>query len=84
MDHEDLGDIEAGEKFLQIRAARDLGNVGEWRELYADKPSLSVASSEDITNVAWIFVSPFSRFVSGAVLTIEGVMAVSQAVVGAK
>ena len=79
------GDMEneRGEKFLRIQAARDLGNAEKWREMYTDQPGGAVANSEDIANAVRFLVSPRARFVSGTVLTIDGGMAASQAVVSA-
>lgn len=79
------GDMEneRGEKFLRIQAARDFGDAEKWREMYADQPGGAVANSEDIANAALFLVSPRARFVSGTVLTIDGGMSASQAVVGA-
>ncbi len=74
---------ERGEKFLRIQAARDFGDAERWREMYADQPGGAVANSEDIANAALFLVSPRARFVSGTVLTIDGGMSASQAVVGA-
>jgi NAD(P)-dependent dehydrogenase (short-subunit alcohol dehydrogenase family) len=79
------GDMEneRGEKFLRLQAARNLGDAEKWREMYADQPGGAVANSEDIANAVRFFVSPRARFVSGTVLTIDGGMSASQAVVGA-
>ena len=79
------GDMEneRGEKFLRLQAARDLGDAEKWREMYADQPGGAVANSEDIANAVLFLVSPRARFVSGTVLTIDGGMSASQAVVGA-
>ena len=78
------GDMEneRGEKFLRLQATRDLGDAEKWREMYANQPGGAVANSEDIANAVRFFVSPRARFVSGTILTIDGGMSASQAVVG--
>ncbi len=53
-----------------------------WREMYSDLPGGSAATSEDIANAVAFLASSRARYISGTVLTIDGGLSASQAVVG--
>ena len=50
--------------------------------MVSDLPGGSAASSEDIANAVVFLASPRARYITGTVLTIDGGMSASQAVVG--
>lgn len=78
------GDMEneRGIMFLRRQAEKEFGDAERWREKYSDLPGGTAAKSEDIANVVVFLASNQARYVSGTVLTIDGGLSASQAVVG--
>ncbi len=78
------GDMEnqRGIMFLRRQAEKEFGDAERWREVYSDLPGGSAATSEDIANAVVFLASPRARYISGTVLTIDGGLSASQAVVG--
>ena len=78
------GDMEneRGEMFLRRQAEKQFGDAERWREMVSNLPGGSAATSEDIANAVVFLASSRARFVSGTILTIDGGLSASQAVVG--
>ncbi len=78
------GDMEneRGILFLRRQAEKEFGDTERWREMYSDLPGGSAAISEDIANAVVFLASSRARYISGTVLTIDGGLSASQAVVG--
>jgi hypothetical protein len=56
----------------KARAARELGDAGRWRELFADKPLRRAATPEEVANVILFLASDKASWVSGAVVPVDG------------
>ena len=78
------GDMEneRGIMALKHHAQKTLGDRERWRELIADMPGASLPVSHDMACAIAFLASPRARFISGVVLTIDGGMSGSQAVIG--
>jgi NAD(P)-dependent dehydrogenase (short-subunit alcohol dehydrogenase family) len=78
------GDMEneRGIMFLQRQAEKAFGDADRWREMMSDLPGGSAPSSEDMANAIVFLASPRARYISGTVLTIDGGLSASQAVIG--
>ena len=78
------GDMEneRGIMFLRRQAEAAFGDADRWREMMSDLPGGSAPSSEDMANAIVFLASPRARYISGTVLTIDGGMSASQAVIG--
>lgn len=78
------GDMEneRGIMFLRRQAKAAFGDADRWREMMSDLPGGSAPSSEDMANAIVFLASPRARYISGTVLTIDGGMSASQAVIG--
>jgi NAD(P)-dependent dehydrogenase (short-subunit alcohol dehydrogenase family) len=78
------GDMEneRGVMFLKRQAEKKFGDADRWREMYSDLPGGSAPSSADIANAIVFLASPKARYVSGTVITIDGGLSGSQAVIG--
>ena len=68
--------------FLRRQAEVAFGDADRWREMMSDLPGGSAPSSEDMANAIVFLASPRARYISGTVLTIDGGMSASQAVIG--
>ncbi len=73
---------ERGVMFLKRQAVKAFGDEERWREMMSDLPGGSAPSSEDMANAIVFLASPKARYVSGTVLTIDGGLSGSQAVIG--
>lgn len=78
------GDMENERGIMALRhhANRRFGDPERWRELWANMPGGSVPVSEDMANAMVFLASEKARYISGVVLTIDGGMSASQAVIG--
>ena len=78
------GDMEneRGIMFLRRQAEEEFGDAERWREKVSDLPGGWAATSEDIANAVVFLASPRARYISGTVLTIDGGLSASQAIVG--
>ncbi len=78
------GDMENERGIMALRhhAGKLLGDSERWRELIPDMPGGSLPESGDIAAAIAFPASPRARFVSGVVLTVDGGMSGSQAVIG--
>ena len=78
------GDMEneRGIMFLRRQAEKEFGDAERWREKFSDLPGGWAATSEDIANAVVFLASSRARYISGTVLTIDGGLSASQAVVG--
>ena len=79
------GDMEneRGVLFLRRQAEKAFGDAERWREMYSQLPGGSAPTSEDMANAIVFLSSPRARYISGVVLTIDGGLSASQAVIGA-
>jgi NAD(P)-dependent dehydrogenase (short-subunit alcohol dehydrogenase family) len=68
--------------FLKRQAVEAFGDESRWREMMSDLPGGSAPSSEDMSNAIVFLASPKARYISGTVLTIDGGLSGSQAVIG--
>ncbi len=77
------GDMEneRGMMFLRLQAEKEFGDAERWREKLSDLPGCSAATSEDIANAVVFLASSRARYISGTVLTIDGGLSASQAVI---
>lgn len=73
---------ERGITFLKRQALKAFGDESRWREMMSDLPGGSAPSSEDMANAIVFLASPRARYISGTVLTIDGGLSASQAVIG--
>jgi NAD(P)-dependent dehydrogenase (short-subunit alcohol dehydrogenase family) len=73
---------ERGVMFLKRQAVEAFGDESRWREMMSDLPGGSAPSSEDMSNAIVFLASPKARYISGTVLTIDGGLSGSQAVIG--
>lgn len=73
---------ERGIMFLRRQAEKSLGDAERWREMMSDLPGGSAPSSEDMANAIVFLASPRAQYISGTVLTIDGGLSGSQAVIG--
>lgn len=78
------GDMENERGIMALRhhAERAFGDADRWREMYAELPGQTAPVSDDMANAIVFLASPRARFISGIVLTIDGGMSASQAVIG--
>ena len=78
------GDMENERGIMALRhhAERRFGDPERWRELISELPGKSLPVSDDMAWAIVFLASPRARFVSGVVLTIDGGMSGSQAVIG--
>ena len=78
------GDMEneRGIMFLRRQAEKAFGDADRWREMMSDLPRGSASSSDDMANAIVFLASPRARYISGTVLTIDGGLSASQAVIG--
>ena len=78
------GDMEneRGIMFLRRQAEKAFGDADRWREMMSDLPGGSAPNSEDMANAIVFLGSPRARYISGTVLTIDGGLSASQAVIG--
>ena len=78
------GDMENERGIVALRrqAARAFGDAERWREMMSDLPGGSAPTSEDMANAIVFLASPRARYISGTVLTIDGGLSGSQAVIG--
>jgi NAD(P)-dependent dehydrogenase (short-subunit alcohol dehydrogenase family) len=76
------GDMEneRGTMFLRLQAEKEIGDAERWREKLSDLPGGSATTSEDIANAVIFLASSRARYISGTVLTIDGGLSASQAV----
>jgi len=73
---------ERGIMFLKRQAVKVFGDESRWREMMSGLPGGSAPSSEDMANAIVFLISPRARYISGTVLTIDGGLSGSQAVIG--
>lgn len=78
------GDMEneRGIMFLRQQAEQAFGDEDRWKEMMTDLPGGAVPHSEDMANAIAFLASPRARYISGTVLTIDGGLSASQAVIG--
>ncbi len=78
------GDMEnqRGIMFFKRHAAQALGDEVRWREMMGELPGKSAPVSDDMANAIVFLASDRARFISGAMLTIDGGLSASQAVIG--
>ncbi len=73
---------ERGVLFLKRQAVKAFGDESRWREMMSDLPGGSAPSSADMANAIVFLASPKARYISGTVITIDGGLSGSQAVIG--
>ncbi len=73
---------ERGVMFLKRQAEKKFGDADRWREMHSDLPGGSAPSSADMANAIVFLASPKARYISGTVITIDGGLSGSQAVIG--
>ena len=78
------GDMENERGIMALRrhAEKAFGDADRWREMYAELPGKSAPISDDMAHTIVFLASPRARYISGVVLTIDGGMSASQAVIG--
>ena len=77
------GDMENERGIMALRryARRAYGDAERWRDMFSELPGGSAPISDDMAHAIVFLASPRARYISGVVLTIDGGMSASQAVI---